>query len=340
LASIGLYQVNPGSPYFTITVPQFKSVVVHLENGNFFSIQREPGEITGITWNGGKLNRLYLSYEEIMHGGLLRFESSSTGELKEGDILRTSMIQGATYVAAPVIKIGEQSFSKDTWVEMSGDNNPDHYIQYTIKYANGKQVRKRYSKKFKVNATCTIIAQTINSHNGNESPEAITRCFKRSHVYTIDIKSTANPQYFAGGAAGLLDGIHGDVDWRKGYWHGYQGQDFEAIIDTKKTGKRSKVSCTFLCDNRSWIYFPSGVELFGSIDGQNFISIKVYDSKLWEANSPIQDQPGIAEAIFHLTESPSYRYYKVVAKSFGNLPKGHPGEGNPSFIFIDEIDIQ
>jgi hypothetical protein len=28
---------------------------------------------------------------------------------------------------------------------------------------------------------------------------------------------------------------------------------------------------------------------------------------------------------------------RIKAINFGNCPKGHPGEGNPTFIFADEI---
>jgi hypothetical protein len=52
--------------------------------------------------------------------------------------------------------------------------------------------------------------------------------FKKPNNYTIDIKSKYNPQYHAGGNDGLLDGIFGTTNWRKGDWQGYQSQDFEA----------------------------------------------------------------------------------------------------------------
>ena len=58
-----------------------------------------------------------------------------------------------------------------------------------------------------------------------------------SSNYTINIKSKYNPQYHAGGDEGLIDGIFGSENWRKGDWQGYQGQDFEAIIDLQEVKK-------------------------------------------------------------------------------------------------------
>ncbi|MBA3972055.1 MAG: hypothetical protein H0X46_07910, partial [Bacteroidetes bacterium] len=34
------------------------------------------------------------------------------------------------------------------------------------------------------------------------------------------------------------------------------------------------------------------------------------------------------------------RYVKIKAYNFGKLPKGHQGEGDGAFIFIDEISVR
>ena len=57
---------------------------------------------------------------------------------------------------------------------------------------------------------------------------------KKPNNYSINIKSKYNPQYHAGGPEGLLDGILGTENWRKGDWQGYQSQDFEAVVDLQE----------------------------------------------------------------------------------------------------------
>jgi hypothetical protein len=34
------------------------------------------------------------------------------------------------------------------------------------------------------------------------------------------------------------------------------------------------------------------------------------------------------------------KYVKVTAKSFGAMPQWHEGRGEPTFIFIDEIEVK
>lgn len=337
LSAIGMYQVNPGSPYFTLTVPQFQTATVHLENGLVLSIQKDQGEIKSISWNGEPLDRLYLSYEEIMHGGLLRFESTP-GVITEGNILNTSKIEAPSYIKAPVITIESQVFKKDTWVEIRSDNPKVNTTFYTIKYSNGKEVKNKYTKKFKVKTTCTITAYTTFGLSGNNSPEAKGKCYLKPNDYSIEITSKANPQYFAGGADGLLDGVTGDADWKKGYWHGYQDQDFNAIIDTKKKNTHTKITARFLADNRSWIFYPNTIEVYGSDDKENFTLLK--SMVLAENSIKNTDEIKVVACELNIADMPGYRYYKIVVQDYGLLPKGHPGEGNPSFIFIDEILLE
>lgn len=338
LSAMGLYQVCPGSPYFTFSIPTVLSASITLGNGKLFSIQRDRGEINQITWNGQPLPRLFLSYNEIMAGGLLRFESndnqSSLTGIHEGDLLKTSTLGGVAYVAAPIIKLSDPVFLNDSRVEIVQEQNPAYYTMYRIQ-TGAKTVTRRYKKPFKVKANCTITAWTKNGFNGSQSPTTLAKAYRRPNNYTIEIKSSANPQYFPGGENGLLDGVLGDEDWRKGYWHGYQGQDFEAIIDLKKSQPIQQVNCRFLQDVKSWILMPTEIAVYGSEDGSSF--------KLIAGQAEAPDDK--TEQVFIKTMGAevggkSYRFIKVVAKSYGNLPKWHPGAGNPSFIFIDEIEIK
>lgn len=339
LSAMGLYQVDPGSPYFTITPPQVLSANIHLENGKLLSIQRDKGDIGFINWNGNPLNQLYISYDELMNGGLLKFSAGKVqvlaGNIQEGDILNTSKVTAPQYIPAPVIQVSEQPFIKETWVEINSTDPGKNTTFYSIEDSKGKVTRKKYTKKFKVNANCKITAYTQFGLGGVKSPVSETRCYKKPNNYLITIESKANEQYFPGGMQGLLDGIRGDMDWRKGNWHGYQGQDFVAVVDLLKPTKLTEVNCTFLQDVRSWIIFPPSVEFWGSIDGINYTMILGKSEEANTANENIELRTDGAALV-----GKEYKYIKIVAKSFGPLPKGHPGEGEPSFIFIDEIGFK
>ncbi|RTZ49675.1 hypothetical protein EJ377_04805 [Chryseobacterium arthrosphaerae] len=68
---------------------------------------------------------------------------------------------------------------------------------------------------------------------------------RRPNYWDINILSKATPQYTANGKLALIDGIRGEVNWRKGEWHGYQGQNFEAIIDFKSPQHITKLSSAY-----------------------------------------------------------------------------------------------
>ena len=41
-----------------------------------------------------------------------------------------------------------------------------------------------------------------------------------------------------------------------------------------------------------------------------------------------------------LDQKTHFRYIKIVAKNFGQLPEWHQGKGEDAFIFLDELEIK
>jgi len=145
-----------------------------------------------------------------------------------------------------------------------------------------------------------------------------------------------NPQYHAGGPEGLLDGILGTENWRKGDWQGYQSQDFEAVVDLQESKEITEISARFLQDQRSWIVMPTKVEYFISEDNVNF----TYFGSVNNTLDPKLEENTILNFTSNETKGKKARYVKVIAKNFGKLPEWHQGFGGDAFIFIDEITIK
>jgi hypothetical protein len=161
--------------------------------------------------------------------------------------------------------------------------------------------------------------------------------FKKPNNYTVDIKSKYNPQYHAGGDDGLLDGIFGNENWRKGEWQGFQNQDFEAIIDMLEVKSISEISSNYLQDTRSWILMPTKVDYYISEDNINFKKVGTVDNSI----DP-KEYKTVIKSFDLKFESQSARYIKVVATNFGKLPEWHQGfpSNGEAFIFIDEITVK
>ena len=159
---------------------------------------------------------------------------------------------------------------------------------------------------------------------------------KKPNNYSINIKSKYNPQYHAGGPEGLLDGILGTENWRKGDWQGYQSQDFEAVVDLQEAKDITEISARFLQDQRSWIVMPTKVEYYISDDNVNFS----FFGSVANALDPKIEENTILNFTSKETKAKKARYVKVIAKNFGKLPDWHQGFGGDAFIFIDEITIK
>src|SRR5690606_18421545 len=167
-------------------------------------------------------------------------------------------------ITVPYFKFKNRSFAEEMTVEIKS-LNPEDKIQYLIEEdgsdnSNGKEIAKDYSKPILIKKSATIKAFVVKGENQSKTVSA--HFHKRPHNYSIQIKSKVHPLYTADTPEALLDGIKGTENWRKGDWQGYQGTDFEAVIDLKKPIDISMVSANFLQDARPWILTPKNFKVY------------------------------------------------------------------------------
>jgi hypothetical protein len=304
LSAMGIYAVTPGNPEWTSTKPYFERIKVNFED-------RKPEEIS----------------------------ATNTGEYKKYFGLkpekRTYGFAHQLLTPVPVIQAASKSFTDSLKVELVAQNPTDE-IYYSITTKDEPKivgVSFLYTQPLTISKTSTIKAFSKNKANQSATVEA--HFFKKPNNYSINIKSKYNPQYHAGGPEGLVDGILGSENWRKGDWQGYQSQDFEATIDLQHSKTITQISARFLQDMRSWILMPTKVDLLISKDNQHFSLFRTVENSL----DPQTEATSILS--FTGTQFPGMqaRYVKVVAHNFGVLPSWHQGAGGDAFIFIDEIQI-
>jgi len=80
--ALGFYPVAPGSNYYSIGSPLVKSAKLSFENGNILQIKTvnqssENIYIQRITLNNKIINRLYLTHDELIQGGILEYKMGS-----------------------------------------------------------------------------------------------------------------------------------------------------------------------------------------------------------------------------------------------------------------------
>ncbi len=296
LSSIGIYSVTPGKPEWETTTPYFDEVKIHLEDGS----------TRIITKNTPKTELKKLGFENIK-----TLPDSNYDEL----------------IASPVAK-GDYIFDSQSNISIT-PLNADDKIFYSL---DGEKFRK-YKEPIKINATTTVYYYA--KRKGEQSSTISSTFHRRPNNWDVEITSTYTPQYSAGGKIALIDGIHGDVNWRKGDWQGYQGQNFETIIDVQSPQEFKKVSATFLQDSRAWILMPTKVEYYFSNNKKDFFLVSTVNNDVDPKDTNVQVKTFTGDIL--PTEA---RYIKVKAYYYGKLPSWHQGAGGEAYIFVSEISAK
>lgn len=335
MSAMGVYQVCPGEPVYELTSPMFREVIIHLENGNKTRILSERhGEanpfLADVKVNDISVDRL--SHADLMAGGEIKFMMSNT---REGWSSKAQLVKEIKpdYISVPTINYSSDNFKDSVLVSFSSDSATT--VWYSIKENDKESALQKYERPLLITNSCFIKAKAMDSSNrsGNFVGAAL---HKHLHPdWKIAIKSEYNKQYTAGGDDGIIDGLYGDEEWRKGGWQGYQGQDFEAVIDMGEEKSISELTSGFLQDTRSWILMPLTISYEISTDNINF-------KKVGEAINDVRDtvMTNTVKRFVTAFASEKARYIKVKAKNYGELPSWHQGAGGMAFIFIDEIEVK
>lgn len=147
----------------------------------------------------------------------------------------------------------------------------------------------------------------------------------------IILKDVPHEEYCRGGGFSLLNGVIGNLPWNGSDWLGWSGKNLDATIDLSRPVTFTKVSVDVLQDEASWIYLPASVEVLVSDDGLSFKSLKKISSA--------EIKPG-QRLITLILGRTTAKFVKVIAENIGTIPNGKAGEGNPAWLFCDEIMVE
>lgn len=207
-------------------------------------------------------------------------------------------------------------------------------IYYSTDGSDPSPSGKLYTNPIQIDSSVTLKAITV--VNGRVLSKTVAQQSFEMDKATGKNVVYANPvsrNYSADGPNALTDGIRGtDSDISK-YWHGFEGKDLIATIDLGKEETIHTISIGCLQHYRDWIMMPLWVKFEISDDGENFKEIKTVNNTV-----PSNVQSSIKDFSADFPEQKA-RYIRVRAKALDGLPKDHPGEGKPAWIFADEIIV-
>lgn len=349
-SSLGFYPVCPGDPKYVIGAPSFEKAIIHLENGKDFTINAVNVDDKNHYLNG--TTHFSIDHSQIIGGGTLSFHMRDSPEdfTKVLDpptyVFPKNTVESTNFIPVPVISASGKTF-KDSMLITIERNDSYQYLDLYYMFGPPCYVdtclgfqQFKYEKPFYINKSTPIYTRVSSPESGT-SNYVNAYYHKIENDYTIELKSKYNPQYTAGGDEGIIDGIFGDLDWRKGGWQGYQNQDFECVIDLKEAKQIQEIEATFLQDTRAWIFFPKQVEIYTSYDGKEYSKFGTMPITTFQ--SPSDNLDASIEKVRSFTKPINCQYVKIVARNYGKLPSWHQGygmEGDNAFIFIDEITIR
>lgn len=237
-----------------------------------------------------------------------------------------------SYVPRPFSNIQDKISSKADTLAFFVEQE-DLTIRYTL---NGEQPGKEsapYTGPLILTDDSKVKAAAFDGDNMSEV--VAVKTIRVQPVEHIALKYPPKPQYAAEGPATLINRQLASNDFMDGKWLGFEGDDLVATIRLGKTAHVDAVTIGYLHTPGSWIFQPKGVTIMGSADGNAFFTLAGLDEQqIAETRSGGRNELTIP------VNGRQLKYVKIRAVNTAVCPSGHPGEGQPAWLFIDEIMVR
>jgi len=140
-------------------------------------------------------------------------------------------------------------------------------------------------------------------------------------------------KYSRGNLAVLTDGVRGANDF-KVQWLGWEGPDFDLMLDLGASAPAGEVSISTLWDARSWILHPRSVTCLVSTDGARYQEIQTLRV---EGDQRAED---VTRTFTFNWAMAGIRFITLRVEGTKTLPDWHASAGGTSWVFVDEIVVR
>jgi hexosaminidase len=150
---------------------------------------------------------------------------------------------------------------------------------------------------------------------------------------SISLLHSPSAPYHRGGVHAWANGVLGsDARYTDGQWLGWNGSDFNGLLDFGDIVRVGTVDMRFFHNPGSWVYLPSVVTISVSDDGVAFRELTRQD---------VVARSGVGAQTTKLTfPAQKFRYMRIIASNHGTITAGNPGAGSPAWLFVDEVVVE
>ena len=279
-----------------------------------------------------RLKNLYLWQTQASNEGAQSL-MASLPEL-EVNLGIADTIFGDSRLKAPLIRADRDIFN-DTLSVALEMNLKDVQIRYTLDGSIPDSTSTLYDGSLILDQSAKV--QAIALKDGWESSELAERQFvkARYQAKNIQLDKSPNDRYKANGPNSLVDFEKGTVRFTDGAWLGYEKSHFTATLDLGEQVDVSGVTVSALESAGSWIFFPKGMQVWTSENGQDFK--QVHKQTYPTSAGPTEAKMANFTEQFTTTKA---RYVRVKVESNLVNPAWHAAPGEACWVFVDEILIE
>ena len=230
----------------------------------------------------------------------------------------------------PIITPTQTLFSSTVDIEVVSDiTSPDY--RYTIDGDEPDSLSNLYVGPIKIDRSSNL---KFKAFKKGSRPSPVQEVFYRKIAAPItDFKllSTTVEPYAAKNI--LSNNEVGSADFRDGTWNGFIKSDTRSgdmIAEFSLPEGINEIGISSLTDYGAYILFPTKIELYDISSGNDeLVYSKNISRKFDEENAPLHT--------FRIPINKNLKKVRLKVISNKKLPKGHPAEGEPAWLFIDEI---
>jgi Glycosyl hydrolase family 20, domain 2/Fn3 associated/F5/8 type C domain len=212
--------------------------------------------------------------------------------------------------------------------------NQNSVIRFTTNGETPTSKSLIYEKPINLPSDFNEIQAAIFSKEGQQLGNILSKNYfvNKSTGKKYTVKNQSMIAYNGGSENGLTNGIKGEQR-KSETWVGFNN-DLDLVLDLGEITEITRVSMSFLRNNKRWIFLPTNVEVSISSNGKTYESVQKV-----ELDATMNDEI-IMQAVGVGTGQVKTRFIKVVAKNYGKLPEAHSAKGNNAWLFVDEISVE